>query len=193
MLQPPSSITRGDLEFRQFKRRDLDALATAVTASLPELIKWLPWATAGYNRVDGMRFLRDSISAWRDHRAYDFAIRPTNFPEEHWGNVSIWSTSQQYGVGEVGYWVRTDKAHQGIGTAATKAMLELGFGTLKMHRIILRIAVGNGASERIAEKLGFTKEGVLREVLIVNGKRVDHVLYSILRHEFLKANAGASS
>ena len=184
MLYAPSSITRGDLEFRQFKRRDLDSLVTAVRASLPELIKWLPWATDSYNRLEGMRFLRDSSAAWKDRRAYDYAVRSTKYPDEHLGNVSIWATSKQYGVGEIGYWIRTDKVHKGIGTAATRAMVELGFGDLRMHRLTLRIAIGNRGSERIAEKLGFTKEGVLREVLTLNGKRVDHTLYSILKHEY---------
>jgi RimJ/RimL family protein N-acetyltransferase len=44
--------------------------------------------------------------------------------------------------------------------------------------------VGNVASERIADKLGFTKEGVLREVIEVGGKRLDHSVHSLLRSEW---------
>lgn len=189
MLHAPSSIISGDLELRQFKRRDLDSLVTSVLASLPELIKWLPWAAKNYNRLDGTRFLRDSSASWKDGRAYDYAVRSTKYPDEHLGNVSIWATSKKHGVGEIGYWIRTDQAHKGMGTAATRAMVELGFRDLGMHRLTLRIAVGNKGSERIAEKLGFSKEGVLREVITLNGKRVDHTLYSLLKHEYQETGA----
>ena len=72
----------------------------------------------------------------------------------------------------------------GIATEATKGMLRLGFEEMGLHRITLRIAVGNVASERIADKLGFTKEGVLREVIEVGGKRLDHSVHSLLRSEW---------
>jgi RimJ/RimL family protein N-acetyltransferase len=63
-------------------------------------------------------------------------------------------------------------------------LMRVGFDVLGMHKIVLRIAVGNRASERVAEKLGFVREGVLREELLIRGIWTDHTLYSILEHEF---------
>ena len=62
--------------------------------------------------------------------------------------------------------------------------LRIGFNSLKMHRIILRIAVGNRASERVAEKLGFVREGLLREEINVRGNWLDHSVWGMLEHEF---------
>lgn len=172
------------LVLRPFRRRDVDPLLEAVQASLPELEQWLPWPHPRYDRMDATRFVRDSMRSWREQRAYDFAIRSHEDPERHLGNVSIWFTSRQFRVGEIGYWIRSDATGRGVATEATAAMLALGFGTLDMHRITLRIAVGNQGSERVAEKLGFRHEGVLRQVIKVRNQWVDHSILSLLSHEY---------
>jgi RimJ/RimL family protein N-acetyltransferase len=62
--------------------------------------------------------------------------------------------------------------------------MRVGFQELGFHKIVLRIAVGNDASEKVAKKLGFAKEGVLREELLIRGRWIDHNLYSMLEQEF---------
>ncbi len=178
----PRETSRLSLE--PFRRRDVDPLVEAVRASLPELGRWLPWPHAHYGRSDANRFIRDSMRSWREQRAFDFALRAHHAPNHHLGNISIWHTSRQFRVGEIGYWIRSDATGRGIATEAASAMLALGFGPLGMHRITLRIAVGNIASERIAEKLGFTREGVLREVIKVGDQWMDHTLFSLLDSEY---------
>ncbi len=167
-----------------FQRKDVDPLVEAIQASLPELKAWLPWPHDRYDRIDALRFVRDSNKAWREQRAYDFSIRRPDDPT-HLGNVSIWYTSRPNGCGEIGYWVRSSETSSGIGTEATEALLQVGFKELGLHRITLRVAIGNRGSERIAEKLGFTREGTLREVIKVGETRMDHSLYAMLRRDWL--------
>ncbi|MDH3306883.1 MAG: GNAT family N-acetyltransferase [Acidimicrobiia bacterium] len=189
-LQPHSRMTRR-LELRPFKKRDVEPLLEAVTGSMTALYPWLPWASHAYNRADATRFVRESMRAFRDQRAYDFAIRlrDDSDPGLHIGNVSIWYMSRGFRAGEVGYWVRSDMAGTGIATEVAARMVQVGFEELRMHRVVLRIAVGNRASERVAEKMGFTREGVLREELEVHGKWLDHTVYSLLEHEYAKRRA----
>jgi ribosomal-protein-serine acetyltransferase len=175
-----------NLELRPFKRRDLDSLLDAVGASLPTLNEWLPWAHMSYGRRDGLIFLRDSVTAWGEGRAYDFTIRSRDDPGPHLGNVSVWYTSRQSSVGEVGYWIRSDESGKGIATEATARTLEIGFDEMELHRIVLRIAVGNDASERVAQKLGFTREGLLRQELKVRGRWLDHTAWGLLEEEYRK-------
>lgn len=171
------------LVLQPFQRRDVDPLVESIRVSLPELKQWLPWPHDAYDKVDALRFVRDSNKAWREQRAFDFAIRREG-DGRHLGNVSIWWTSRPNACAEIGYWVRSDVTGTGIGTEATRAMLRLGFEEMGLHRVTLRIAVGNVGSERIAEKLGFQREGVLREVIDVGGRRVDHSIHSLLRPEW---------
>ncbi len=179
----PERITTDRLLLRRFTRRDTDAVYDAIESSLPQLSEFLPWAHAGYTREDAATYIRDSIGAWKEAKAFDFAIRLRSHPSHHLGNISIWHLSRFGRTGEVGYWVRSDHAGRGIATEATAAILDKGFMHLGLHKVTLRIASGNRGSERVAEKLGFTREGVLREELRINGVWVDHTLYSILEHE----------
>ena len=73
--------------------------------------KWLPWAHLHYSRSDASSFVRESIGAWQEGRAFDFAIRPLEDEGHHVGNVSVWFTSRHARVGEIGYWVRTVNAN----------------------------------------------------------------------------------
>lgn len=171
-------------ELRPFRRRDAEPLLEAVSASLTDLHSWLPWAHLGYNRIDANRFVRETSRAWKEGRAYDFAIRLLDDPDRHIGNISVWHVSRPFRVGEIGYWIRSDLAGTGIGTEVTARMLEVAFEELNMHRVVLRIAVGNRGSERIAEKLGFTIEGTLREEIKVAGEWLDHTVYSLLEDEY---------
>jgi ribosomal-protein-serine acetyltransferase len=169
---------------RPFRRRDVGAIDEAVTASLNELQPWLPWASRDYSRSTTQHFVRDSMNAWNDARAFDFAIRRPENPDRHVGNVSVWYTSRANQVAEIGYWVRTDETSKGVCTEATARVLQVGFEELKLHRVTLRIAVGNRASERVAEKLGFLQEGVLREDVKVGSRWMDHTLWGLLDTEW---------
>jgi ribosomal-protein-serine acetyltransferase len=159
---------------------------TAVRESIHDLTEWLPWAHQSYGRRDALIFLRDSISAWGEGRAYDFAIRFLGDPGRHLGNVSVWFTSKQSRIGEVGYWIHSAETGKGIGTEATARIIQVAFEELEMHRVTLRIAVGNRPSERIAEKLGFTREGLLRDELQIKGRWVDHTVWGLLDDEYTK-------
>jgi RimJ/RimL family protein N-acetyltransferase len=172
------------LELRPFRRRDVDALIEGVKDSLTDLERWLPWVHRRYGRADALRFIRDSSAAWVEGRAHDFAIRFKERPDHHVGNISIWPTSQRERSGEMGYWIRTSETGAGIASEAGARVLQLGFEELGLHRVTLRIAVGNLRSERVAEKLGFVHEGLLRKEVLVKGEWLDHTLWAILDEEY---------
>jgi RimJ/RimL family protein N-acetyltransferase len=171
---------------RPFAKRDVAALDEAVVRSLPDLARWLPWAAEGYTRAVSLQFIRDSILAWTEAKAYDFTIRGAAEPERHLGNISVWHTSRPNLVGEIGYWVRSDEAGKGICTEVAARVLEIAFEELGLHRVTLRIAVGNRASERVAEKLGFAFEGTLRHEVRVAGQWLDHTSWGLLDSDWLR-------
>ena len=75
-------------------------------------------------------------------------------------------------------------AGRGYGTEATARILQGAFEELNMHRVTTRIAVGNVASERIVQKLGFLKEGTLRDEVKVGNHWIDHTVWGILDREW---------
>ena len=168
---------------RPFRRRDLAAVDAAVRSSLSDLARYLPWAV-DYNKNTTAYFIRDSAAAWAEARAFDFTIRNAINPDEHLGNISVWWVSRPNKVGEIGYWIRSDATGHGICTEAAANVVRIGFEELGMHRITLRIAAGNRASERVAEKLGFAHEGLLRDEVKVGDEWLDHSVWGLLEHEW---------
>jgi ribosomal-protein-serine acetyltransferase len=186
---PSTSRFTPRLELRPFRRRDLDALIEAVRESKADLEPWLPWAEAKYRRSDALRFIRDSATAWSDARAFDMTIRPRGGVDLHMGNISVWHTSRRERSGEIGYWIRSSHTKAGVATEAAARMIQVAFEELGLHRVTLRIAVGNRASERVAEKLGFVQEGLLRREVYIRGEWTDHSLWALLEEEYRREHS----
>ncbi|GAA2221821.1 GNAT family N-acetyltransferase [Herbiconiux moechotypicola] len=82
-------------------------------------------------------------------------------------------------VGEIGYWIDGRHEGEGLVTRAAAALRDAGFA-LGLARIELRAAVTNTRSRRVAERLGFRLEGVLRAALPLGDRRLDAALYAQL-------------
>ena len=81
----------------------------------------------------------------------------------------------------IGYIVDPARQRSGIATEAVSAMLRFCFGELGIHRLQALIHPDNTASRRLAEKLGFSCEGRLRDNLRVGDLWRDDMLYALLR------------
>jgi RimJ/RimL family protein N-acetyltransferase len=100
---------------------------------------------------------------------------------ELWIEPSDWNVPSF----EIGWFI--DKGYQGQGYAfeAAKAGLGFIFRELEAHRVIAQTDDTNTRSYKLAERLGFTKEGHLRESQIKDGRYVGRLIYGLLRNEFL--------
>lgn len=181
---PRARLESDRLVLQKFSRRDASTLDAAIRASLPDLNQWLPWARMDYTTGDTTSFIRESMQAWKEDRAWDYSIRLKSDLSTHMGNISLWTVSKLGKIAEIGYWVRSDETGRGICTEAVDRLMEEAFTALGYHKVVLRIAVGNDASDRVAAKLGFTREGTLREELLIRGNWVDHSLWSMLDREY---------
>ncbi len=184
----PSVVPTERLWLRRFRPSDADPLREAVGQSLPELSRWLPWARGLYGLPQARVFIKSSNRSWRRGRAFDFSVTMKGEPHRVVGGVGIWYTSRIQRSGEIGYWVRSDLTGKGVATEAAKALLPLGFEEMGLHRILMRIGVGNHSSRRVAEKLGFSYEGIAREEILVRGVWMDHEVFSLLEREWQRRN-----
>jgi RimJ/RimL family protein N-acetyltransferase len=86
----------------------------------------------------------------------------------------------EHGRGEVGYWVGARARGTGHATRAVRLICELGFSSLGLERIELFAATGNPASQRVAERAGFTREAVMRSFWVGRDGRHDMVCFGLL-------------
>jgi ribosomal-protein-alanine N-acetyltransferase len=85
---------------------------------------------------------------------------------------------------EAGYDLEPAHWGKGIMTEALRAITEFGFEKLNLNRIQVMIPTHNQRSMRLVQRLGFSKEGVLRERSAFRGQPVDDVCFSLLRREW---------
>ena len=85
----------------------------------------------------------------------------------------------------VGYMVDAAFRGRGVATAALRLVVERAFGELQFHRLDAGAMPSNRGSQRVLEKAGFTRVGVLRRYLFVRDTWQDHVLYEIVGPDFV--------
>ena len=105
------------------------------------------------------------------------------------GRPSGWITlvvgNWEHGLCEVGFALTSESQGRGVMTQALSLLLPDLFLNTRLERVEARCAIENFASKRVLEKVGFVREGVLRGYFLLQGNRVDHYLYAILRDDFL--------
>ena len=100
------------------------------------------------------------------------------------GTCTLFRINREHRRGEVGYIVRRELWGGGVATEAMTALLDHAFGTMTLHRIEADIDPRNASSIRLVERLGFRKEGHLRERFFVAGEIQDSVIYGLLAPEW---------
>ena len=85
---------------------------------------------------------------------------------------------------EIGYWLAASHLGKGLVTKACLAFLKILFEEKKLHRVEMQCGVHNERSRAVPERLGFVQEGIKRESEWVTTRYVDHVIYSMLTHEW---------
>ena len=83
---------------------------------------------------------------------------------------------------EIGYFVLPQARGRGVAIAIARLLAEHAF-SLSIERVAAYVNVGNTASERVLERAGFTREGVVRSLPVPDGRRVDKTLFSLLPGE----------
>lgn len=129
------------------------------------------------------RQIADDAAAFAARTHYRFAI-VLNETGRQIGNCGLVRLHAQNRRAEVGYALHRGHWGRGYMNEALQALLAFGFGELDLHRIEADVDPRNGASTGALERLGFQREGLLRERWIVSDEYCDSVIYGLLRQEW---------
>ena len=98
------------------------------------------------------------------------------------GGATLHHLDTERKIVEIGYFVLPPARGRGIATTIARLLAEHAF-SLGIERVAAYVNVGNVASERVVERAGFTREGVVRSMPKPDGRRVDKTLFSLLPGE----------
>jgi RimJ/RimL family protein N-acetyltransferase len=167
------------LLLRAFRAGDAEAIHAAVRESLYELGQWLSWCHADYAIADTRQFLDGRAEAFQKDSEYSFAIIERDGGRLV-GATGINQIEKAALRANLGYWLRTAAHGHGYATEATKLVARWAFESLGLERIEIVAATGNVASQRVAERVGATREAVARNRLRVHGVQHDAVVFSLI-------------
>src|SRR5262245_33441525 len=140
------------------------------------------WITEAYDDPEIAQFIvgMPPPPRWASSTEAEFVIADAAHAEPL-GLISMRIAEQDHGLAAVGYWLRPEARGRGAATVAVQLIARWAFDELGVQRLELTTAPENVASQRVAERAGFTREGVLRGLVATkNDGRRDSVMFSLL-------------
>jgi len=179
---PDPPLTDGTVLLRPWADSDVPAVAEACRD--PEITRWIDDIPTPYTRAEARAYVAACRRGWKDGSLWAFAVVDTSSGNVV-GSCGIGWQDHPHGVAEIGYWVRAGHRERGVATRAVRLASEWAFDEGGVQRLQLRADELNTASQRVAERAGFQREGVLRSVRYSRrqGRRVDFVMFSRLAGE----------
>jgi RimJ/RimL family protein N-acetyltransferase len=180
IVLPGEPLVEGDTALRAWRDSDLEGLVAACQD--PEISRWtrVPYP---YGPSDARSYLLQRHDTLHAGTAAPFAIVSAADRDHLLGSISLMRFSWRNARAEVGYWLAKEARGQGHVTRAVRLVTGWGFRHLGLERIDLMAATENPASQRVAERCGFTREAVLRSYLVGKDGRQDMVAFGLLARE----------
>ncbi|MCV7145914.1 GNAT family N-acetyltransferase [Mycobacterium riyadhense] len=154
---------------------DEDAIVQACND--PLIVDYLPFPVP-YTHEDARKFIADSAVGWAEDTTYGFGFYDTA-TDQLAGTCALMKTHLR-GVVELGYWTAPDCRNGGFTIEAARRLCQWGFDQLAIHRIEGWVIVGNERSNAVALKIGFEREGMLRQRAYRKGQPRDWWVYGLL-------------
>jgi ribosomal-protein-serine acetyltransferase len=172
----------GDVVVRSFRTDDVRALHDAVSESIDDVAPYETWCHAGYAEEEAAEYVGWWIDARTRGIAFYYAVEDAR-TGLLLGAAGLSDYSSEHKHAMLGYWIRSSRTRQGIGTHAAALVCRAGFEDLGLIRIGIMVPASNRASRRVAEKLGAIQEGVLRRKLVLPAGPADVIAYGLLPEE----------
>jgi ribosomal-protein-alanine N-acetyltransferase len=175
--QPPVLETER-LRLRGLRIDDVDPLH--VVFADPETMRW--WSSPPHESPTvTAEMLGRVLAQYAAGAGIEWAITRRAEPGDvAVGKIGHWRWQRAHSRSEVGFVLRRDLWRQGLVTEALRAVVAFGFATLRLHSVEAQLDADNGASARTLERVGFRREGLLREAYWDGRQWRDTLVYGLV-------------
>jgi RimJ/RimL family protein N-acetyltransferase len=153
---PPAELLGERVRLLPVSADRVDDIAAAVSVSLPELEQFMDWAVSHPTRAEDFAgFVEECVAGWKTGKSYNYTI-VDRVSDEVIGGCGL---MRRVGPGaiEIGYWIRSDRAGDGLATETARIITAASRELDDIHAVILVHDAANRASGRVAEKLGYVE------------------------------------
>ncbi len=179
-----TELTDGFVLLRPSEAGDFYHYWEAARESFSEVSLWMGFPWSADAPKEEVRKWYDSVIGQSGNRiSFDFSIFDAQ-DKYYLGHCFVNNITASKRA-NLGYWVRTSRTGRGVATAAVRLLVPFILKELGLLRIEIIVATGNIASQRVAEKSGATREGILRNRIVVGDRVCDAVMYSIIPSDIL--------
>lgn len=147
------------------------------------LREWLNWVDGTQSSIDTQAFIERSLQRFARNDGVSCGIW---YRGELCGCIDFYEVSWSHRQSSIGYWLAAPLQGKGIMTRACNGLIGYGFDELNLNRIVIYVAPENIRSQAVPERLGFQKEGLLRQSIWINERFLDLIVYSLLASEWIQ-------
>ncbi len=158
-----------------------EAIFELIDRNREHLRRWLPFSDATRSPDDTRAFLRSQLQDFIAGRALTAVIYHQDVAV---GLLSLNRIDPVNRTAAIGYWIDKDTTGRGLVTRAVRRLIKLAFDYFPVDRVEIHCAPDNKPSCAVAERLGFTREAVLRRSLRAHEYVDDRVIWGLLREEW---------
>lgn len=174
---PDPDLSSGGVLLRPWLADEAVALHAAFAD--PEVLAFTWPSPDPYLVEDAQRFLEDQQRSRIAGQELQLAVAACG-TGMLWGGVSLYAVDLTQRRASIGYWLTTAARGRGAATTAVRLLTGWGFDALNLARVELTCGPDNIASQRVAQRRGFRREGVLRSHMTFKSGRRDTVVHSLL-------------
>jgi ribosomal-protein-serine acetyltransferase len=156
-------------------------MADLVRSNLDRLAVWMPWATADYSLQTAQDFVARTRQYFEESGRIEGVIM---IDGRIAGSIGFHDLDLVNKNAHVGYWIGREHEGLGIVTKSCSELISYLFDSLELNRIQINCNVGNVRSRRVAERLGFKLEGIMRQVEWLHDHFGDWAVYGLLKEEW---------
>jgi RimJ/RimL family protein N-acetyltransferase len=162
---------------RPWREADVPGMVAAFS---DPVMQRFSWRATPYTETDARAWLAEQEQARLRGEALHFALAGPRDQDVMLGAVSLDEVRLGQGCAAVGYWLAPGARGRGAATQAVRLLALWAFAGLGLARLELTCGPDNEASQLVAERCGFSREGLLRSHVPFKGARRDSVIYSLL-------------
>jgi RimJ/RimL family protein N-acetyltransferase len=170
------TLTDDVVALRRPAERDLDAITAACQD--PEIPRFTR-IRSPYTRADAEEFLRASVEHWADGSSASFVVADRS-TDRLMGAMGVMRLTEARDTAEIGYWVAPADRRRGVASRALRLVSRWAVLDLGVRRLELMTRVENVASQAVAERAGFAREGLLRSYMTHSCGLTDVFMFSLL-------------